>query len=142
MVEVYSDGSSHARRGLAGGWCFIVVKDGQPVAIRYGGDPCTSNNRMEIQAAIEGLRYVERRAQAFLDESIFLVSDSKVTLGLASGIFSPSKNIEIATELRNLAVSTGAKTRWVPGHTGDRWNEVCDRLAKRGKLENSGGQNG
>jgi ribonuclease HI len=70
------------------------------------------------------------------------VSDSKVALGFADGSFSPSKNKDIAEELRNLAVSTGTKTRWVPGHSGDRWNEVCDRLAKKGKLENSGGQNG
>lgn len=119
----------------------MLLVDGEPRRVKFGGSPKTTNNLMELQGAIEGLVYVSEKG---LDAGnrVVVVSDNQYCLGILSGKMSPTKNLESARQLRNLAVKVSASTRWVPGHSGDRWNEVCDRLAKKGKLENSGGQNG
>lgn len=120
------------------------------MAADYGGDPCTTNNKMELTAAIRGLQalstmYVPRR------ELVELVADSQYTLGMASGRMSPGMgkdgrptNGELVARLQKLAQEWLGKapdgrplTRWVPGHAGDTWNERADSLAKRGKREST-----
>jgi ribonuclease HI len=108
-----------------------VLVDGEPRYVKNGGDPSTTNNLMELEGAIQGLRYLRRHPEVV--GTISLVSDSQYVLGLASGKSSPSKNVEKATELRNLAIELKVSTRWVRGHSGDHWNEVCDRLSRAGK---------
>ena len=139
LVEVYSDGSSHARGGKPGGWAFVVLLDGKPFRCGYGGDPSTTNNVMELTGAIMGLRWVDgpfrKRLEKYADARVVLVSDSQYVLGLADGSNSPKKNLALADELFDLATRLSVATRWVRGHTGDPWNERCDRLAKRGKEE-------
>lgn len=158
MISIYTDGSSHARGGLPGGWAFVIVRDGFPVVANFGGDPSTTNNRMELTGAIKGLETLDAliREHALLDQPPFgqvveLVSDSQYTLGMASGAMSPSmgpdgvrKNGDLVDRIRELAdrlLTKGSdgkpRTRWVRGHDGDTYNERCDSLAKRGKKENT-----
>lgn len=158
MISVYTDGSSHARGGKPGGWAFVIVKnvgffDEQVLGAGYGGDPTTTNNRMELTGAIKGLEALEGIQlfdKAYDGQLVELVSDSQYTLGMANGSYSPStdtqgnrKNGDLVDRLQELAQrvlsrdeKTGRpRTRWVRGHEGDTFNERCDSLAKRGKKE-------
>jgi ribonuclease HI len=65
-----------------------------------------------------------------IDNVVELVSDSEYCLGIASGQFDPTKNLELAAEIRRLVILTKARTRWVRGHSGEIFNEKCDELAK------------
>lgn len=139
--SIYADGSSNGRTGAPGGWAYVILRNGEPVKCGYGGWPATTNNQMELQAAIEGLRFFAACQPP--RGSLELVCDSKYVLGMASGEYhpSPGKNEEQCRELRGLAMSLGCRTRWVRGHAGDEWNERCDALAKMGKDEQNAGRN-
>ena len=151
MISVYSDGSSSGRSNQPGGYGWVVLLDGEPVRAGYGGDPSTTNNRMEMQGAISGLEAIralfggaDRQASVAAykprpshdgDRLVELVSDSQYTLYVANGRFSPTKNLDLAAKLRHLYQTLGVQGRWVRGHSGDVWNERADSLAKMGKLE-------
>ncbi|CAB4127311.1 Ribonuclease H domain containing protein [uncultured Caudovirales phage] len=66
---------------------------------------------------------------------IELVCDSQYVLGMASGRMSPNTNRTLVGKLRALSLELNVGTRWVRGHSKETWNEHCDKLAKRGKLE-------
>lgn len=142
MVEVHADGSSSGKSNQPGGWAFIVMKDGQIKASNHEGDPKTTNNIMEMTGAIRGLELVKQLKLKAPGEVMWLVSDSMYVLGLASGSYNPSKNLELAKQLRSLATELRVQVRHVRGHTmrqGDDWttlpkdvllNNRCDQLAK------------
>jgi ribonuclease HI len=134
VISVYSDGSSTGRANRPGGYGWVIVKDQEVLLWGYGGSPRTTNNVMELEGAIQGLRALMKMGAGDVVE---LVSDSQYTLGLATGKYSPSSNVDQAIQLRELFKSTGARGRWVRGHNGDNFNEYCDQLAKQGKKENS-----
>ncbi len=136
MISCYCDGSSASSGGKPGGWAFVLVLQNRPLVTDAGGDLTTSNNAMELTAAIRGLQCAQRLARP---EPLELVSDSQYALGMASGDFSPSKNLELVAELRSLVLALRPRLRWVRGHNGDRWNEVVDRLAKHAKVQIRGG---
>lgn len=145
MISVYGDGSSHARGGKPGGWGFVVVRrkdlagKSTVFAVDSGGDPFTSNNIMEMTALIKGLQCLARlRAQGVIDreEKVEVVSDSQYALGMASGAYSASKNLEVVAELRQAVLAVHVDSfRWVRGHEGEKWNERCDGLAAIGKAK-------
>lgn len=139
MISIYSDGASSAKGGKPGGWAFVIVRDeAEVLACGYGGNPNTTNNVMELTGAIEGLKKAIGLYAAGLikpEEPWELVSDSQYVLGMASGEWHPTKNVELANEIAKLAKSLNVRIRWVPGHSGIVWNERCDSLAGRGKAE-------
>jgi ribonuclease HI len=137
LISIYSDGSSTGRSDGPGGWGFVLVVDNEVVGSGFGGEPITTNNRQEITGAIKGLeaalQYLQNRNEP---HDIELVSDSKLVLGFASGSYNPSKNVDLATELRRICKTTSIKEyRWVRGHSGDPFNEHVDKLAKQGKAQ-------
>ena len=103
----------------------------------YGGSPATTNNLMEMEAiaqAIETILTLDPRRE----QTVEFVSDSQYALGIATGAYNPSKNLDEARRLRELAKSRpDFQFRWVRGHNGDVYNEAADMLAKQGKLEHT-----
>lgn len=134
VFSVYCDGSSTGRADKPGGYGWVILKDGKPVHAGYGGSPKTTNNVMELTAAVKGLEAL-LASELYKGEAVEVVSDSQYTLGIADGTYSPQKNVELAQKLKELVEKTKAKTRWVRGHSGQEWQERCDSLAKRGKNE-------
>lgn len=136
MVLLYTDGGCSPNPG-PGGWAFLLVRDGQ-VQERFGGDPQTTNNRMELTAVIRGLEACEEGAQ------IELFADSEYVLkGLTewmpkwksadwtrkvSGRRKPVLNIDLWKRLDELASARAVTCTWVKGHSGDPRNERCDEL--------------
>lgn len=142
MISIYTDGSSGQGGGKPGGWAFVIVRDESEVlGAAYGGSDSTTNNIMELSAAIEGMRALAVMRSTSLvkvEESWELVSDSQYTLGICSGGYSPSKNLELAAVAKAGAEDhPGLRFRWVRGHTGNTWNERADSLAGKGKRENT-----
>lgn len=132
LVSVYSDGSSQGDSKGAVGWAYAVVYGENILASNFGTIPVGTNNTAELMGAIEGFK-------AFKTLKLFtpveLVSDSQYVLGLASGKYNPSKNVELAKEIRALTEELKAKTRWVRGHNGDKFNEVVDKLATKARMD-------
>lgn len=108
---VYCDGSSTERSGRAGGWAFVLVRDGIELCTGSGGAKATTNNLMELEAARAGLSAA--RELRLEGEAIELVTDSRYVL-------------------EHLG-EQGVGARWVRGHSGERWNERADALAHEAK---------
>lgn len=137
MISIYTDGSSSGGRDKPGGYGWAIVQNKQVMAWSYGGSPSTTNNLMEMEGAIQGLEAVLELGLHEGYGPLELVSDSQYTLGIASGGYSASTNLEEAKRLRELAQKAKCRFRWVRGHQGEEHNELCDQLAKQGKLENT-----
>lgn len=131
-VLVYCDGSSTGRSNKPGGWGYCILSDGRVYGAGYGGDPETTNNRMELMAIMKALTYV-RSQELHQMGDVVVISDSQYALGVASGRMAPTVNLDIVEPLQQIFRSLRCGTRWVKGHSGDTWNEKVDRLAKKGK---------
>ena len=135
QVEIYTDGACSGNPG-PGGWGTILVYEGREKELS-GGEAVTTNNRMELSAAIEGLRALREPCR------VTLTSDSKylvdaVTKGWAkkwkaNGWVKPDKspalNPDLWDTLLSLLERHDVTFVWVKGHAGHPYNERCDRLA-------------
>lgn len=141
-IEVYTDGSATIA-DKPGGYAYVLVIDGKKYAECAGAMQNATNNDAEMQAAIEGLRAVHN----FLTEdtkegtdlskyTVTVVSDSQLILGWIDGTYRFKQQDKLTKygELRLLAHTLKAKTRWVRGHNGDEHNERCDKLANEARL--------
>lgn len=149
-IILYTDGACSGNPG-PGGWAWVCLGGGE-IREGYGGEPATTNNRMELIAVIEGLAGAESR---FLDGSLprgqlEVRTDSQyVKNGVTSWIKSwkkngwrtasktPVKNRDLWERLDELSARLGARYVWVEGHAGEAWNERCDELARKGVAEHS-----
>ena len=140
MVEIYTDGSSLGNPG-PGGWGTVVVIDGKITQELGGHDKDTTNNRMELQAAIEALKYINKHHN---EHTVSIHADSSYVLnGITSWIFGwekngwrtankkPVMNQEIWQELIALVRGFKGKIIWqkVKGHSGHVYNDKADEIA-------------
>lgn len=137
VVEIFTDGACRGNPG-PGGWGVLLRFDGQEKEL-YGGDPDTTNNRMELQAAIEGLRALTRPC------TVDLTTDSEyVRNGITSWLANwkkkdwktsarkPVKNVDLWKALDEENQRHEVRWHWVKGHSGHAENERADQLANRG----------
>ena len=137
MVVIYTDGACAGNPG-PGGWGVYIV-NGSEVQELSGGDPETTNNRMELLAAIEGLRATESVT------TVTLYTDSQyVKNGITSWIAGwkrngwktaarkPVKNQDLWRDLDAATEGRDIVWKWVKGHSGDPGNERADALARQG----------
>ena len=136
-VVIYTDGACKGNPG-PGGWG-AWLKSGEHEKELWGGEPLTTNNRMELTAVIEALASLKRRSQ------VVIYTDSEyVRNGITSWIHGwkargwktadkkPVKNVDLWQRLEALAAGHEMTWRWVKGHAGDPGNERADQLANRG----------
>jgi ribonuclease HI len=137
QVVVYTDGACKGNPG-PGGWG-ALLRWGDHEKELFGGDPHTTNNRMELTAVIEALTALRRGCQ------VAVYTDSEyVKNGITSWIHNwkkrgwrtadnkPVKNAELWQRLEVLAASHDVRWHWVRGHDGHPGNERADELANRG----------
>jgi ribonuclease HI len=118
---VYADGSCLGNPG-PGGWGVVIV--GRDGTREYsGGDPQTTNNRMEITAVIEGLRRLPPGAR------ILLRSDSQYVVNTINHHWKRNANTDLWKELDAEIAQRKVRLEWVRGHAGDALNDRADRLA-------------
>ncbi|TAG67594.1 MAG: ribonuclease HI [Burkholderiales bacterium] len=136
-VTIYTDGACKGNPGV-GGWGALLIA-GERRKELFGGDRDTTNNRMELTAAIEALRALKRRSE------VTLFTDSNyVKQGIESWIHGwkrngwrtadkkPVKNADLWQILDGLAAQHHVTWKWVKGHANDPGNERADWLANEG----------
>ena len=134
-VNIYTDGACRGNPGV-GGWGAILVYNGHERELS-GGETCTTNNRMELTAAIRALEVLkEPCAVTLTSDSRYLVDG--VTRGWASswrargwikGDKTPALNPDLWGQLLDLLEKHKVEFVWVHGHAGHPYNERCDALA-------------
>ena len=144
IVDIYTDGACKGNPGR-GGWGVLLKQDGATREF-HGGEPHTTNNRMELVAVIRALEALAPGTQARL------YTDSQyVHLGISKWIRDwkrrgwrtaekkPVKNEDLWRRLDELAGQHQIDWIWVRGHIGNAGNERADELANLGVAEFAGG---
>jgi ribonuclease HI len=140
IASIYTDGACSNNPG-AGGWGVVINFRDHTVKELGGGKANTTNNQMELQAAIAALEFAQQYP-ASAKQPIDLYTDSKYVIdGITSWIKSwkrngwqtktkqPIKNQELWQTLDSLN-SARVNWRWVKGHSGDAHNDRCDQIAR------------
>ncbi|MDR0403734.1 MAG: ribonuclease HI [Treponema sp.] len=156
-LVIYTDGGCSGNPG-PGGWAYVILgpvtetPDGKPgsgLEIRAessGGEPQTTNNRMELLAVIEALKETKLLLSIVKDNAtarISVYTDSQyVQKGITQWIENwkrnawktsgkqPVKNRDLWMELDSLSRNLPLDWRWVKGHAGNEYNERCDSMAQ------------
>lgn len=137
LVTIYTDGACSGNPG-PGGWGAIMTY-GEHTKELYGGEPETTNNRMELTAAIEALNALKKPSKAEL------WTDSQYVKGGITGWIhgwkkngwktsarKPVKNVELWQALDEALKRHDVSWHWVKGHAGHEMNERADELARTG----------
>ncbi|HEX2544315.1 MAG TPA: ribonuclease HI [Ramlibacter sp.] len=139
QVEIYTDGACKGNPG-PGGWG-VLLRSGDTHKELYGGEPSTTNNRMELMAVIQALEALKRPCAVtlYLDSQYVLKGITEwlpgwKAKGWKTASKQPVKNAELWRRLDDLLIQGGhvVDWRWVRGHTGDAGNERADALANLG----------
>ena len=141
MINIYTDGACSGNPGI-GGWGVVILNNGKEIQLN-GGANNTTNNKMELTAAIKALEYFEQR------KDLIIYTDSKyVKDGIESWIINwkqngwktstkkPVKNKEMWIAIDDLIKKHNINWKWVKGHAGHKYNEKADYLARRFIEEN------
>lgn len=137
VVEIYTDGACKGNPG-PGGWG-AVLRYGDNEKQIFGGEANTTNNRMELMAAIEALAMLKRTCD------VKLTTDSQYVRkgitewmknwkrnGWKTAAKQPVKNADLWQRLDNEVQRHKVEWHWVKGHSGHPENELADELANRG----------
>lgn len=143
-LEIYTDGSlkKMGQQSTFGGWAFYVLREGQEIYHKSGSVPMTTNQRMELKAILEALKYAQNvRKQS---ERVIIYSDSAYVIncylkewyinwrtnGWKNSNKQPVANQDLWMEIIPFFDNFWYDFRKVHGHTGVCWNEKCDQLAQ------------
>lgn len=143
-VEIYTDGSlkKSGQTMTFGGWAFIVTRDGREVYSAAGSEEGTTNQRMELQAIREALKYISAIRRP--SEKVVIYSDSAYAIncytqdwyvgwqsnGWLNAKKEPVANQDLWTDIVPYFDNFWYDFRKVDGHSGVYWNEECDARAQ------------
>jgi ribonuclease HI len=141
LVDIYTDGACSGNPG-PGGWGAVLMYGSHTREIFGGERSGTTNNRMELMAAIRALESLTRPAVVRLHtDSVYLRSGITAWLpkwkrnGWQTAAKKPVKNADLWQRLEAAAKPHQVSWLWVKGHAGDPGNERADALANRGMTE-------
>lgn len=136
-IEIFTDGACRGNPG-PGGWGALIRYNGTEREL-FGGDEDTTNNRMELMAAIEALKALKETCSVTLTTDSVYVKNG-ITLWISSwkkrawktAAKKPVKNVDLWQALDEQNQRHEISWEWVKGHSGHRENELADQLANRG----------
>lgn len=136
LVEIFTDGACRGNPG-PGGWGALLRYQDKEKTL-YGSEPVTTNNRMELMAAIQALESLKRPCEVSLTTDSQYVRKG-ITEWLAgwkkrawkTAARKPVKNADLWRRLDNVAAKHQVQWHWVRGHSGHAENEIADTLANR-----------
>jgi ribonuclease HI len=136
-VEIFTDGACSGNPG-PGGWGVVMRWRGREKEL-YGGDPDTTNNRMELMAAIRGLESLKRESRValytdskYVKDGITKWIDTWKTNGWKASSKKSVKNVDLWRRLDAALQGHEIAWHWIKGHAGHPENERADALARRG----------
>lgn len=141
LVKIYTDGSARGNPDGPGGYGTVLLYEDSKGQVHkrelYGGYKKTTNNRMELMAAIKGLEALNKPCSVELySDSKYLVDafnqkwiDGWIKKGWKRGKNEPVKNIDLWKKLLEVKSPHQVRFIWVKGHDGHEFNERCDELA-------------
>jgi ribonuclease HI len=137
VVRIYADGACKGNPG-PGGWGVVLQAGGNEREL-FGGEPLTTNNRMELTAVIRALEALEgpHQVEVYTDSQYVQKGISEwlpdwKRRGWRTADRKPVKNADLWRELEQLAGVHRVRWHWVRGHAGHAENERADELANRG----------
>tara|TARA_Y100001935_G_C17138666_1_gene424330 strand:+ start:30 stop:461 length:432 start_codon:yes stop_codon:yes gene_type:complete len=137
MITIYTDGACSGNPGV-GGWGVVIIKPDNEIISLNGGEGNTTNNRMELTAAIQSVVYFKEKT------NLEIFTDSKYLKdGIESWIYKwksngwktankkPVKNKDLWIILDKEIAKHKIKWNWVKGHANNKFNEKADFLARK-----------
>jgi ribonuclease HI len=125
LYTIYTDGSCLKNPGGPGGYAAVIFRDDELIEELSGGDAVTTNNRMEIMAAVVGLRAVREPSV------VTLYSDSQYLIKTLTLGWKRMKNVDLWARLDQAAKPHRVSWQWVRGHNGNPGNVRADALANQ-----------
>jgi len=142
-VTIYTDGGCTGNPG-PGGWACVLLTGGEEHHFS-GGDESTTNNRMEMTAVITSLKQVMEmglplKAQIYTDSQYVKNGLTQwihgwIRNGWKTAAKKPVKNKELWIEMKELCDQFELSWHWVKGHSGDKYNELCDTLVETERMK-------
>ena len=142
MISIYTDGACSGNPGI-GGWGVVIINNKEDPIFLNGGEQNTTNNRMELTAAINSILYFKDK------KDLDIYTDSKyLKNGIEKWIYNwknngwktankkPVKNKDLWIQLDQEIVKHNIKWNWVKGHANNHFNEKADALARKFIEEN------
>ena len=142
-IKIYTDGACVGNPG-PGGWAAVVLFDKEKKEL-FGGEKLTTNNRMELTAAIKALEYClnQEGKQASLKQIKIYTDSIYLKEGITVWIINWErnnwktadkknvKNVDLWKTLKELVKSNQVEWNWIKGHSEDPMNDLADKLAKK-----------
>lgn len=140
VVQIFTDGACKGNPG-PGGWG-VLLRQGDVEKELWGGEPATTNNRMELTAVIRSLEALKRRCRVevhtdsqYVQKGIGEWMRDWKRRGWRTADRKPVKNRDLWERLDSLASAHDVRWVWVRGHAGHSGNERADALANRGAAQ-------
>lgn len=124
MIKIYTDGAYSPSRNM-GGWAFIVTVDDEQLYYGFLPVPDTTNNRMEVQAVVEAVKWAKEHD--YLE--ITIITDSMYVIGSMDKGYKRNVNLDLWEILDELVLDMNITWEHVKGHSGNKFNELCDIMA-------------
>ena len=135
IINVYTDGACSGNPGI-GGWGVVILDNNEEVLLN-GGDQKTTNNKMELTAAIKALEYFEDKKDLIINTDSKYVKDGIESWiknwkknGWKTSAKKEVKNKELWIRLDDLISKHNVVWKWVKGHAGNKYNNKADSLAR------------
>jgi ribonuclease HI len=129
IITIYSDGGARPNTGLGKGGYGCVIIEPDVEWHLSGAENKTTNNRMEMKAMMLALRF-SRPSKKYI-----VHTDSKYVINCAQKIWGRHKNVDLWKEYDNIAQGKVIEWVWIKGHSGNKYNEICDQLCTKEILE-------
>lgn len=117
-IVIYTDGGCLVNPGGPGACAFVIVKNGEISQTSFDAYRSTTNNRMELLAAIKALESTSEY------QNILLYSDSQYLVKTIDQGWARNKNIDLWDDLDDLMYSRNVHFKWVRGHNGNQYNHI------------------
>ena len=142
-VKIYTDGACVGNPG-PGGWAAVIILENKKNQL-FGGEKLTTNNRMELTAAIKALEYCydQEGKQPSLKQITIYTDSTYVKDGITVWINNWEKNnwktadkknvknVDLWKRLKELSKPNHIEWRWIKGHSDNPMNDLADKLAKK-----------
>lgn len=124
--KIYTDGScDNIVFPNYGGWAYLILENDVEIERKSGYSIHTTNNRMELTAIIESIKELPEGSK------VEIITDSKYCIGVLAGGYKAKVNQDLIAEFATIAEDKNLHIffSWVKGHSGDKYNEIVDKLS-------------